>query len=156
MCIRDSGNLLSRVTTVVASKCGGLGTAARPDSPLASVVAKEYQTIAESWEQISPSEALDATWRIVRETNAFLEETEPWKADPGPQVDAILGDALEVLRIVSILASPAVPDACAEIRHRIGLADKAEEQRLPESIEWGGYPAGLSVAKGEPLFPRLK
>jgi methionyl-tRNA synthetase len=119
-------------------------------------VAREYRIIAESWERISPSEALDATWRIIRETNAFLEEAEPWKAEPGPLADAILGDALEVLRIVSILASPAVPDACAEIRRRIGLTGDAEEERLPESIEWGGYPAGLLVVKGEPLFPRLK
>jgi methionyl-tRNA synthetase len=150
------GNLLSRVTTVVGSKCGGVGTAARADSPLAPIVAREYRTIAESWERISPSEALDATWRIIRETNAFLEQAEPWKAEPGPLADAILGDALEVLRIVSILASPAVPDACAEIRRRIGLIGDAEEERLPESIAWGGYPAGLLVAKGEPLFPRLK
>ena len=150
------GNLLSRVTTVVGSKCGGVGTAPRVDSPLAPIVAREYRTIAESWERISPSEALDATWRIIRETNAFLEQAEPWKTDPGPVVDAILGDALEVLRIVSILASPAVPGACAEIRRRIGLPDGAEEERLPESIEWGGYPAGLPVVKGEPLFPRLK
>jgi methionyl-tRNA synthetase len=150
------GNLLSRVTTVVASKCGGVGTAARADSPLAPIVAQEYLTTADSWERVSPSEALDATWRIIRETNAFLEDAEPWKVEPGPLVDAILGDALEVLRIVSILASPAVPDACAEIRRRIGLSDDAEDERLPESIAWGRYPAGLPVAKGEPLFPRLK
>ena len=75
---------------------------------------------------------------------------------PGPVWYGSRGAALEGLRIVAILAWPAVPGACAEISRRIGLPDGAEEERLPESIEWGGYPAGLPVVKGEPLFPRLK
>ena len=76
--------------------------------------------------------------------------------EPGEDVDAVLGDALEVLRIISILASPAVPNACAEIRRRIGLPENVESEYLPESVEWGKYPPGRSVEKGEPLFPRLK
>ncbi len=150
------GNLLSRVTTVVTSKCGGVGPAANPDSPLADIVAEEYERIADGWNRIAPSEALDSTWKIIRETNAYLENAEPWKAEPGPHVDAILGDALEILRIVSILASPAVPNACAEIRRRIGLDEDHEQQRLPDSIRWGQYPGGLPVLKGDPLFPRFK
>ena len=104
------GNLLSRVTTVVTSKCGGVGPSASPDSPLAAIVAEEYQKISDGWDQIAPSVALDSTWKIIHETNAYLENAEPWKSEPGPDVDAVLGDALEVLRIVSILASPAVPN----------------------------------------------
>ena len=53
-----------------------------------------------------PSRALEATWSLIRATNAYLEANEPWKAEPGPAVDAVLGDALEALRIVTMLASP--------------------------------------------------
>ena len=49
-----------------------------------------------------------------------------------------------------------MPDACAEIRRRIGLEEDHTQERLPESAEWGQYPAGLPVLKGDPLFPRLK
>ena len=150
------GNLLSRVTTVVSTKCGGVGPSASPDSPLAAIVAEEYQKISDGWDQIAPSVALDSTWKIIHETNAYLENAEPWKSEPGPDVDAVLGDALEVLRIVSILASPAVPNACAEIRRRIGLDEDHTQERVPESVGWGQYPAGLPVLKGDPLFPRLK
>ena len=150
------GNLLSRVTTVVTSKCGGVGPSASPDSPLAAIVAEEYQKISDGWDQIAPSVALDSTWKIIHETNAYLENAEPWKSEPGPDVDAVLGDALEVLRIVSILASPAEPNACAEIRRRIGLDEDHTQERVPESVGWGQYPAGLPVLKGDPLFPRLK
>jgi methionyl-tRNA synthetase len=149
------GNLLSRVATVVEKKCGGVGPAPRPDSPLAAVAAEAYEATAAAWADFQPSVALEATWRLVREANAHLEANEPWKAEPGPEVDAVLGDALEVLRIVSILASPAVPNASAEIRRRIGLDGRPEAQRLPEAAAWGQYPGGLPVEKGAPLFPRI-
>jgi methionyl-tRNA synthetase len=149
------GNLQARVATVVGKKCDGVGPAPRPDSPLAEVAAQAYADTAAAWERVQPSQALDATWRLIRETNAHLEANEPWKADPGPQVDAVLGDALEALRIVTILASPAVPNTTAEIWRRLGLDGRPEDQRLPDAAAWGQYPGGLPVEKGDPLFPRL-
>jgi methionyl-tRNA synthetase len=105
---------------------------------------------------VAPSIALEATWRLIREANAHLEEHEPWKLDPGDEVDAVMGDALEVLRLVAILASPAVPHTCDEIWRRIGLTGTPREQRLPAAAAWGLYPGGLPVEKGDPLFPRIK
>jgi methionyl-tRNA synthetase len=92
---------------------------------------------------------------LIRETNSELETHEPWKAEPGPEVDAVLGNALEALRILAILATPAMPGACAEIWRRIGLPGAPGDQRLPSAAEWGGYPGGLPVTKGSPLFPRI-
>ena len=100
--------------------------------------------------------ALEATWRLIRETNAELETAEPWKADPGPAVDAVLGSALEVLRIVALLVSPAIPSSADEIWRRIGLDGSPADQRLPAAGTWGGYPGGIAVEKGAPLFPRRK
>ena len=77
---------------------------------------------AEAWEAIQPSDALAATWQLIRATNAHLEANEPWKAEPGPAVDGVLGDALEALRIVALLASPAIPGTAQTIWERIGLA----------------------------------
>jgi methionyl-tRNA synthetase len=150
------GNLLSRVSTVVAKKCDGIGPAPRPDSPLATLAADCLRETTEAWEAVQPSHALEATWRLIRETNALLEETEPWKAEPGPEVDGVLGDALEVLRLVSILASPALTKSTAEVWRRIGLPGAPTDHTLPDAAAWGGYPGGLPVEKGAPLFPRLK
>jgi methionyl-tRNA synthetase len=149
------GNLLSRVSTVVNSKCGGVGPAPQDGSPLQSLVAGAYDAAAAAWARFAPNEALEATWRIIRETNAYLEANEPWKAEPGPAVEAVLGDALEALRIVAVLASPAIPATCDEIWRRLGLDGSAGAQRLPDAARWGGYPGGLTVTKGAPLFPRL-
>ncbi|MEY2475235.1 MAG: methionyl-tRNA synthetase, partial [Actinomycetota bacterium] len=149
------GNLLSRVATVVAKKCNGVGPVPQGDSPLRATAAACYAATEAAWARPAPSDGLDATWRLIREANAYLEANEPWKAEPGPAVDAVLGDALEVLRIVSVLASPAIPRAAREVWRRIGLDGSPEDQRLPEAAAWGGYPGGLPVTKGEPLFPRV-
>jgi methionyl-tRNA synthetase len=149
------GNLLARVTTVVERKCAGIGPAPDPASKLAAVAASAYETAAGAWTRVAPSEALEATWRLVRETNAALEAVEPWKAEPGPVVDAVLGDALEALRIVAVLASPALSRASQEIWRRIGLPGRVEDQRLPHAATWGGYPGDLKLERGGPLFPRI-
>ncbi|MBV9661077.1 MAG: methionine--tRNA ligase [Acidimicrobiales bacterium] len=149
------GNLLARVSTVVERKCDGIGPAPSASSKLADVAAAVWADAAAAWERMSPSEALEATWRLVRETNAALEVAEPWKAEPGDEVDAVLGDALEALRIVAVLASPALTRASQEIWRRIGLPGQVTDQPLAAAASWGGYPGGLAVERGAPLFPRI-
>ena len=68
----------------------------------------------------------------------------------------MLGDALEALRIVALLAWPAIPTSSTEIWRRLGLPGSPADQRLPDAAAWGGYPGGLPVEKGPPLFPRRK
>jgi methionyl-tRNA synthetase len=148
------GNLLSRVATVIEKKCGGTGPAPSADSPLAGPAGAALAAAAAAWDAVQPHEALDATWKVIREANAYLEAHEPWKMEPGLALDTVMGDALEVLRIVALLASPAVPASAAEIWRRIGLSGRPEDQRLPAAAAWGGYPGGLPVEKGAPLFPR--
>jgi methionyl-tRNA synthetase len=148
------GNLLSRVATVVGKQCGGIGPAPRADSPLAATAASAYDGAVAAWAEVQPSRALEATWSLIRATNAYLEANEPWKAQPGPAVDAVMGDALEALRIVALLASPAVPDTSQQVWERIGLPGLVADERVPASAAWGGYPGGLTVTKGAPLFPR--
>jgi methionyl-tRNA synthetase len=148
------GNLAARVATVVGKKCGGLGTAPSPDSPLAAHARAAVEETVAQWEAVQPSRALEATWGLIRATNAHLESNEPWKSEPGPAVDAVMGDALEALRIVTILCHAAVPSTAQEIWRRIGMPGNVADMRIPKDVAWGGYPAGLPVEKGDPLFPR--
>ena len=150
------GNLVSRVTTVVGKKCDGVGPAPSPDSALAPIAAEVVAATSAAWAAIAPSQALAHTWRLLRETNAYLEANQPWKADPGPELDKVLGDALEVIRLASILASPAIPKIAQTAWERIGMPGQVEDQRIGEDAVWGKYPGELTVTKGDPLFPRLK
>jgi methionyl-tRNA synthetase len=150
------GNLAARVATVVEKKCGGRGPSPRPDSPLAQLAADAVRDADAAWRRAQPSRALEAAWNLIRATNSHLESHEPWKMEPGAAVDAVMGDALEALRIVVLLANPALPTTTQEIWRRIGLAGRITDCRISTDGRWGGYPAGASVEKGEPLFPRKR
>ena len=65
-------------------------------------------------------------------------------------------ESLEALRIVTILASPAMPKTCQDVWQRLGMAGQVSDQRVGTDTQWGRYPGGTTVTKGEPLFPRKK
>jgi len=150
------GNLVSRVATVVSSKCDGVGPAPRAESPLREPAQKAIADAKDAWARFSPQGALEATWGLIGATNAFLEQNAPWKMEAGAEVSAVMGDALEAIRLVAILASPAMPTVCNEIWRRIGLSGTPVDGEFESSVTWGQYPSGRSVEKGDPLFPRIK
>lgn len=150
------GNLVQRVITVTKKKCGDLAPACAADSPLAAEAARSYEATVAAWERGQPPIALDETWRLIRETNEYLAREEPWKMDEGDAVDAVMGNALEAIRIVCVLASPALPNSTQQAWERIGMTGAVEHQRLPDAATWGQYTGGVELIAGDPLFPRLK
>ncbi|MGX7670011.1 class I tRNA ligase family protein [Plantactinospora sp. DSM 117369] len=148
------GNLLSRVTALVVSRCAGTGPAPSRRSPLAPAAARAAEASAQGWAAGQPSDALAAAWRLVAATNSYLVSAQPWRlpAD-SPEAATVLGDALEALRIVAVLAAPAVPETAARIWRQIGLDGYAPQ--VPDDLAWGGYPGGHRVNRAAPLFPRL-
>ena len=150
------GNLVARVTTVVGSKCAGLGPRPAATSGLRAEAEEIIARASAAWERCAPQSALEATWQLIGATNAYLEQHAPWKMDAGAALDVVMGDALEAIRLVTILTSPAMPGVCEEIWRRIGLAGRPSEVNFEMSARWGVYPGGLPVDKGAPLFPRIK
>lgn len=149
------GNLLARVATVVAKKCEGIGPAPGADGPLAEAATTTLATVSAAWDVVAPHRALEATWQLIRTVNAYLEAHEPWKMDPGPAVDRVMGDALDALRLLALLVSPAMPRTAQEIWTRIGMHGDIAAVHLPAAGTWGQYPAGQPVVKGAALFPRI-
>jgi methionyl-tRNA synthetase len=150
------GNLVARVATVVTSKCGGIGPQPSPHSVLAAEAAEVVATATVAWNRFAPQAALESTWRLIGATNAYLEQHAPWKMEPGPDVERVMGDALEAIRLVAILITPAMPSVATEIWRRLGLAGSPTDGPFDAVTTWGGYPGGLAVVKGDPLFPRIK
>jgi len=69
---------------------------------------------------------------------------------------AVLGDCLEALRVVALLASPLIPRASAALWRRLGFATPLTDERLPDAAGWGRLPVGAPLDKGAPLFPRIE
>jgi methionyl-tRNA synthetase len=150
------GNLVARVTTVVATKCDGVAPSPRDDSPLREPAERAVADTAAAWNGFAPQSALVATWELIGATNAYLEQLAPWKMESGDEFSAVMGDALEAIRLVAILATPAMPTVCEEIWRRIGLSGAPTDAVFAESATWGQYASGATITKGEPLFPRMK
>jgi methionyl-tRNA synthetase len=150
------GNLVARVTSIVATKCDGAAPRPREDSPLRAPADLAVAESATAWNAFAPQSALEATWGLIGATNAYLEGLAPWKMEPGAQLDAVMGDALEAIRLVAILVTPAMPTVAAEIWRRIGLSGRPSDEVFAASTTWGRYRSDATIQKGEPLFPRMK
>jgi len=47
-----------------------------------------------------------------------------------------------------------LPTSTQEIWSRIGLTGAITDLRIDNDTQWGQYPGGITVVKGDPLFPR--
>ncbi|AEF92951.1 Methionyl-tRNA synthetase [Desulfotomaculum nigrificans CO-1-SRB] len=157
----DYGNLLSRSATMVQKYQEGVlqapGPAAGPDAELIDLAINTPKLVAEYMDKSEISNALAAIWQLVGRANKYLEETAPWslaKAGQPERLNTVLYNVAEVVRFVTIMASPFMPNLPQRVWPQLGIADKPELHTW-ESLRWGSLPAGTTVQRGEVLFPRI-
>jgi methionyl-tRNA synthetase len=153
------GNLASRVLNMGMSYCAGVAPGSREGGPLVAAAEQAFAALSAGMEKLDFSGGFGAVWDLIRDVNAYIEDRQPWAlAKSGDEEAAarVLGDCLEALRIIALLASPVVPRAAAELWRRLGLAGDPADERLPAAAAWGLLPAGSKLEKGEPLFPRIE
>ncbi|HUI49941.1 MAG TPA: class I tRNA ligase family protein, partial [Acidimicrobiia bacterium] len=151
------GNLANRVLNMAVNYCAAAVPTERADGPLRDAAATAFAGMSDALTRLDFATGLASVWELIRATNAFIEDSKPWelnKQGDARAVAAVLGDCLESLRIVALLASPVIPNAAGELWRRLGLTGRPEDARLPDDAAWGGLPAGARLEKGEPLFPR--
>jgi methionyl-tRNA synthetase len=156
------GNLASRVLAMTASYFEG-----RVPEPTSREggegLAVSGKDLAERFDAhmraLELTEAFAALAEFVREANRYLVEVAPWNLAKEPDRRQELADALyqalEGLRLMALLAAPAMPDAAARLWAQLGIAEALEAQRLPGAGAWGGFEPGTATNRGEALFPRL-
>ena len=103
------------------------------------------------------SSALSDVWLIISKCNKYIDEVMPWKLGKQPEkynrLAAVLYTLCELLRVISILIAPFMPDTSKKIQESIGAT---EEQCTWESAgKWGVLSKNVSVKKCSPLFPRI-
>jgi methionyl-tRNA synthetase len=151
------GNLANRVLNMAVNYCGGVAPDTRENGPLVDAASTAYAGISDALARLDFASGFAAVWDLIRATNSFIEDRAPWALNKAGDTDAVagvIGDCLESLRIVALLASPVIPNAAGELWRRLGLPGRPEDQRLPAAAAWGQLPAGSKLEKGEPLFPR--
>ena len=76
----DLGNLLSRVTAMIARYRGGaLAAVPADDSPVAALLTPLGNDVAEALDTFDLTGALERIWEVVRALNRHVEATAPWQ-----------------------------------------------------------------------------
>jgi methionyl-tRNA synthetase len=153
----DLGNLLSRTTAMIARYRGGsIPIAPQGSSPVAALVGPLAGQVAERLDRFDLTGALDAIWDVVRGLNRHVEASAPWALAKdearAAELDAVLYDLAEGLRVVAVALTAYVPATSAAILRALGQ---------PEEQGWGSVGYGLlqrtdGIEPAVPLFPRLE
>jgi len=101
--------------------------------------------------------AVARVMETVREANRYFDRTAPWKLtgdEDRAELARVLYHGAEVLRIVSGLLFPVIPDKMAELRRSLGLGETPPS--LAALRQWGGLEPGATLPKPGTLFPRIK
>ncbi|MCL4495428.1 MAG: methionine--tRNA ligase [Firmicutes bacterium] len=157
----DLGNLLSRTTAMINRFAGGripsLHTQRREiDRLLPDLAAEVYEGVENAMHHLLISDAIQQVYRLIRAANKYIEDRAPWKLAKDPafreDLDNVLYNLAETLRVVSVLLTPFLIDTPDKIRKQLGLTAPIKSYR--EAI-FGQLKGGEEIARGEPLFPRL-
>lgn len=167
----DLGNLVGRALTMTGKFAGGTIPAAAADSPpadspageLLKVTATSVEEAAACFSALSPSRALEAIWRLVRETNRFIDTAKPWMLAKNPatagEVPAVMRTCLQAIYVIARMIAPVLPKKAAEILAQLGIPEADRPVvlgRWPDKDSPGhDLPAGLTIHVGQALFPRI-
>ncbi len=152
----DLGNLLSRVTAMIARYRGGaLVAASSAGSEVAAFLEPLADDVAARLDAFDLTGALERIWEVVRALNRHVEATAPWqlaKDDArAAELDGVLYDLADGLRAVAVALAAYLPGTSARILEALGQ---------PVALDWDRVAYGRTVAvsgiePAPPLFPRV-
>ena len=149
----ELGNLVHRVLSMTEKYCDGKVT----DIP-AEHDEIPWDAYIEYMERLQFGRVLDEVWQVIRAANKFIEDEKPWSVykEQPERAQQILAHLLETLRQIAWMLLPITPHISEGIFTQLGLDATVEmEKDFDDARQWGGLEKGTSIAKADPLFPRL-
>ncbi|MDY0161824.1 methionine--tRNA ligase [Desulfobotulus sp.] len=160
----DIGNLFSRVIAMTHKYYGGKVPA--PD--VFQEPAMDFGLMAGAQEAVDHfivemqafafHKALMAVWAFISQLNKYIDTTAPWelqKHGQHPELDTVMYNLLEGLRIISGLISPVMPETAVKMQQHLGLSDP-DFNSIDKLKTWGLLPTGHTLPKAVRLFPRIE
>ncbi|MGB3209840.1 MAG: methionine--tRNA ligase [Desulforhopalus sp.] len=160
----DLGNLFSRATAMVRKYRQGKV----PKPAEFSVADKELQAAAQSMIEVYRQQMADflfhrglqTVWDFVGVANRYIVNNEPWALakvpDKAARLDTVLYNALECLRLLTLVLQPVMPGAAGRMAAGLGLlADDERVCSLHKGGTWNSLTPGSELHSIDNLFPRL-
>ena len=156
------GNLASRTAAMIAKDYAGKipkpATLEPQDSALAKQAQEAIGEVLEQYNNLSFSKALEEIWSIIGATDKYLTTEHPWalsdsEADQQRRA-TILWTTAEVLRVVTALTYPVLPESTTKVWVLLGQSAPLGSVNL-EGLSWGGLKPGTTLGKSQTLFPRI-
>ncbi|MDF2522205.1 MAG: metS [Clostridia bacterium] len=153
------GNLVNRTITMVNKYFDGVIQAPTAkeslDDELINLTLETPGKVEQYMNEYRVADALDEIITLLKRSNKYIDETQPWVLAKDESTKARLGtvlyNLLESIRAASVLLLPFIPDTALEIQRQINAKD-ADWQSLKV---FNGTVAGDKVSEAKPLFARI-
>jgi len=162
----DLGNLLSRVLAMVHKYFKGRVPSADPevrrelDNGLYAEVRSTIDTFEQEMEIFAFQKALISIWNLINSLNKYIDVTAPWVMAKNKasrkQLEAVIYNLLEGLRVISGLIYPIMPAAAAVMQTHLGLDPEAPFYFLDRIRAQNIIEPGNILPKSISLFPRIE
>ncbi|MEO6772142.1 MAG: methionine--tRNA ligase [Kofleriaceae bacterium] len=162
----DLGNLVNRSLTMInkfLANTQPIRDARIVELPahrdLEASVAEAIAATTAAYDAMAPSKALEATWKLVRDANKYVDTTQPWvlarDVANHPQLALVLHELAAVIGVIGGLVAPVLPTTGATLRAWVGIPAPLRD-RWP-SVEDLMQPIHTDqlVKQATPLYPRL-
>lgn len=148
------GNLVNRVTMMTEKYLYGKVPAKSSGEVVSDKLAEFYKSYAEAFNGFDIKKACDTVSALVGFGNKYIDDTKPWAmAKAGDKgLSDVLYNLIEILRAISVLLYPLIPDTASKIAEQIGV----KVSDFGVDFKWGMMKEGGAVKKGEVLFPRIE
>jgi methionyl-tRNA synthetase len=157
------GNLASRTAAMIEKSSGGkiprLSALQPQDNALATQTQAAIGEVLQLYDNLAFSRALEQIWSLIAATDKYLTTEHPWslgESDSDQQRrSTILWTTAEVLRIVTALTHPVLPESTTKMWSLLGQPGQPGSIAL-DDLRWGELAPGAPLGKPQVLFPRIE
>ena len=158
----DLGNLVSRTVGMIEKYFDGKIPSDREETEFDASLKDTAKAVTEKVDTLLDkmlfSDALTEIWTLIRRSNKYVDETQPWVLAKDDSQKAKLANVLynlsEAIRIVSVLIQPFMPNTPKLIWKQLGVSE-GEATAWDSAKTWGVLPADTVYTKGDVIFPRI-
>ena len=159
----DLGNLVSRTVAMIEKyfdgKVPAYTTLEDVDRALWTLAEETPEAVEKQVNAFQFSNGLQEIWKLVGECNKYIDATQPWvlgrSEETKPRLQTVLYTLAECVRRVAVMIGFVMPRTPERIFAQLGVEDEALKTWQSLIGKFAVLPAGITVHKGEALFPRL-